>query len=105
MNQIDPAVSRVCLHFPIRGTGGELGKDMVPFTKGGWNKGLSKEGGVSHDTIFPIASNTKAFTAVSVGILVNRGLLGWDDLVRAHIPWYHLSDPLAHREVILRDLL
>ncbi len=60
---------------------------------------------VTPDTLFAIASCTKAFTAAAAGVLVDDGRLRWDDPVRKHLPWFHLSDPLADRDVTIRDLL
>lgn len=38
------------------------------------------------NTMFRMASNTKPVVATAVGMLVERGRLGYDDLVREHIP-------------------
>lgn len=59
---------------------------------------------VTPDTIFPIASCTKGFTTAALAALVDDGKLGWDDPVRKHLSYFRLSDPLASREVTLRDL-
>jgi CubicO group peptidase (beta-lactamase class C family) len=70
--------------------------------------GVRKLGGdsaVTPDTLFPIGSCTKAFTATALGCLVDDGAADWDDLVRKHLPWFRLDDPLADRQVALRDLL
>lgn len=47
-------------------------------------------------TYFPIASNTKAFTAYTIGMLVDDGKMKWDDPVKKHIP--ELSLPDSHVE-------
>jgi CubicO group peptidase (beta-lactamase class C family) len=60
---------------------------------------------VTPDTLFAIGSCTKAFTAAAIGVLVDEGKMAWDDPVRKHLPWFRLSDPLADRDVTLRDLL
>ncbi|MBX9582619.1 MAG: serine hydrolase [Gemmataceae bacterium] len=60
---------------------------------------------VTPDTVFPIASCSKAFTATLVAMLAADGKLKWDDKVRDHLPAFRLSDELADREVTLRDLL
>ncbi|HEY7423804.1 MAG TPA: serine hydrolase [Gemmataceae bacterium] len=60
---------------------------------------------VTEDTLFPIGSCTKAFTATALAILVDEGKASWDDPVRKHLPWFRLDDPLADRDVRLRDLL
>ncbi len=60
---------------------------------------------VTPDTLFAIASCSKAFTATATGLLADEGKLSWDDPVRKHLDWFHLSDPLADRDVTIRDLL
>ena len=60
---------------------------------------------VTPDTVFPLASCTKAFTTTVMAMLVDEGKMAWDDPVRKHLDWFHLSDPLADRDVTLRDLV
>lgn len=65
--------------------------------------GSDKE--VTPDTLFAIGSCTKAFTATALALLVDDGKADWDDRVRTHWPGFRLDDPLADRDVRLRDLL
>ena len=60
---------------------------------------------VDEHTLFAIASNTKAFTAAALAMLVDEGKLSWDDRVRDHLPWFQLYDPYASAEMRIRDLL
>jgi CubicO group peptidase (beta-lactamase class C family) len=60
---------------------------------------------VTPDTLFAIASCTKAFTATTIGTLVDDGKMAWDDPVRKHLPTFRLNDPLADANVTIRDLL
>ncbi|HKV27814.1 MAG TPA: serine hydrolase [Candidatus Acidoferrales bacterium] len=60
---------------------------------------------VTPDTLFDIGSCTKAFTAGSVAILVDRGKMRWDDRVIDYVPFFHLHDPMADEYVTMRDLL
>ncbi|HKB41699.1 MAG TPA: serine hydrolase, partial [Gemmataceae bacterium] len=48
---------------------------------------------------------TKAMTATAIALLVDEHKMSWDDSVRKHVPFFRLSDPLADRDVTLRDLL
>jgi CubicO group peptidase (beta-lactamase class C family) len=60
---------------------------------------------VTADTVFPIASCSKAFTSTLLAALTGDGSVNFDDHVRKHLPWFRLSDPLADEDVRLRDLL
>lgn len=60
---------------------------------------------VDADSLFGIGSCTKAFTAAAVGLLVQEGKLGWDDPVTKYLPGFQLYDPVATREIAVRDLL
>src|SRR5262249_21139686 len=60
---------------------------------------------VDAQTLFAIASNTKAFTATALGILVEEGKVGWDTPVVRYLPWFALGDPYVTRELTVRDLL
>jgi CubicO group peptidase (beta-lactamase class C family) len=56
------------------------------------------------DTLFPLCSCTKSFTTLAIAMLVDEGILSWDDLVRRYVPFCRLSDPLADVGMTLRDL-
>ncbi len=60
---------------------------------------------VSPDTLFPLASCTKAFTSAAIAALVDDGKMDWDDSVRRHLPAFRLSDEAADKLVSVRDLL
>lgn len=60
---------------------------------------------VNADTLFSIASTTKAFTSTALAILVDEGKLDWDDPVVKYLPDFRLADPWVTREFTVRDLL
>lgn len=60
---------------------------------------------LSHKTIFPIASCTKAFTATLIAMLADEGKLSWDDPVRKHWPEFRLGDPWVTEATTFRDLM
>jgi CubicO group peptidase (beta-lactamase class C family) len=60
---------------------------------------------VNENTFFGIASNSKAFTAAGLGILVDEGKLKWDDKVVDIIPGFKLYNPYVTQEFTVRDLL
>lgn len=60
---------------------------------------------VTEETIFQIASLTKAFTAASVGMLVEEGKLNWEKPIQEYLPDFQLKDEYASRAMTLQDLL
>ena len=66
---------------------------------------LGKRDPVTPDTVFPLASCSKAFTTTLLAMLVDDGAMKWDDPVRNHLPSFKLSDPNADALVSVRDLL
>ena len=56
-------------------------------------------------TMFPIASNTKCFTAAMLCVLAEQGKVDLDAPVRDVIPWFRMHDPIATELVSCRDLL
>ena len=64
----------------------------------------SKEA-VDENTLFAIASNTKAFTAATLAILVDEGKLSWQDKVVDYIPEFKMYDPYVTANFSIQDLL
>ncbi|GAB3998160.1 serine hydrolase [Spirosoma daeguense] len=60
---------------------------------------------VNSQTLFAMASTTKAMTAACLGMLVDEGKLRWDDPVVNYLPDFLFYDPAVTREVRVRDLL
>lgn len=60
---------------------------------------------VTSASLFKIASNSKAMTAVLLGRLVQAGKLDWDDLVVKYLPNFRLHDPWVTQHLLVRDLL
>lgn len=79
--------------------------DSVVLAKGYGVRRLGDPSPVDANTIFAIGSASKAFTGVSVGMLVDEGKLTWDDPVTQHLPYFQMYDPYVTRELRIRDLL
>ena len=74
--------------------------------QGGYGfRDIEKRLPVTENTRFPIASMTKAFTAMGVALLVDEGLLDWDQPIRDVMPDFRLADDYATQHATLRDLL
>jgi CubicO group peptidase (beta-lactamase class C family) len=79
--------------------------DSVIYAKGFGVRQLGRPEPVDANTIFGIGSNSKAFTAAGLEMLVDEGRVDLDAPVSTYIPDFRLSDPLASQEVSVRDLL
>jgi CubicO group peptidase (beta-lactamase class C family) len=77
----------------------------VVFSKGFGVRHLETGEKVNKHTLFGIASNSKAFTAAALAMLVDQGKLNWNDKVIDHLPEFRMFDAYATREVTIRDLL
>jgi CubicO group peptidase (beta-lactamase class C family) len=60
---------------------------------------------VDADTLFKIASNSKAMTASVLARLVDAGKLEWQDPVVKHLPRFRMFDPWVSANIEVQDLL
>ncbi|MFC2161128.1 serine hydrolase [Acidobacteriota bacterium] len=60
---------------------------------------------VTPETNFVLASVTKTFTAMVMGILVDEGKLSWDSPVKKYLPCFQLSDKFIEEHLTIRDIL
>jgi CubicO group peptidase (beta-lactamase class C family) len=103
---LDAIVERVRTTFDVPGLSLAIVKDdRVVLARGYGSRQLGSDAAVGADTLFAIASNTKVFTAVALGLLVEEGRLEWDAPVIRYLPWFQLADPYVTREITVRDLL
>lgn len=106
MQQFDAQMERVRKQFDVPGIAVAIVKDgQIVLERGYGVRELGKPAPVQADTLFAIASNTKAFTAASLSILADEGKLSLDDRVIEHLPWFRMSDPYVTNEMRVRDLL
>ena len=79
--------------------------DKLVFAKGYGYRDYEKKLPFTPTTLCPIASNTKLFTAVAAGMLVEEGKLTWDQPVRDAVPAIRFYDNDLDNSVTLRDML
>ena len=102
----DALVARVMKTFEVPGMAVAVVKDgKVVLAKGYGVRKVGEPAPVDAQTLFGIASNTKAFTATALGLLVEEGKIEWDAPVIDYLPWFQMSDPYITREMTVRDLL
>ena len=104
--EIDTLVERTLRAFDVPGIAVCVLKDgKVVHSKGYGVRSLDSRQPMDENTLFGIASNSKAFTTAALGMLVDEGKLHWDDKVRKFIPEFKLYDPYVTEEFTIRDLL
>ncbi len=79
--------------------------DSVIIARGYGVRDIGRPEPVDRNTIFAIASTSKAFTSASIGMLADAGTLHWDDPVRHWLPYFEVADPIANQSFTVRDLL
>jgi CubicO group peptidase (beta-lactamase class C family) len=103
---LDAWVQRAMKTFDVPGIALAIVKDGAVVAARGYGvKKLGEPAPVDAKTLFGIASNTKAFTATALGILVDEGRIRWDAPVIDYVPSFQLADPYVTREMTVRDLL
>ena len=103
---VDAVVARALKAFEVPGIAVAVVKDgQIVMAKGYGVRSLKTKAPVDANTLFGIASNTKAFTTAALGLLVEEGKLQWDDKVTKYIPEFQMYDPYATAEFTVRDLL
>lgn len=80
-------------------------KDKLVFAKGYGYRDYEKKLPITSKTLFPIASNTKLFTAVAAGFLVEEGKLTWNRPIRESVPSIEFYNNELNTTVTLRDML
>jgi len=79
--------------------------DKLVFAKGYGYRDYEKKLPFTPKTMQPIASNSKLFTAVAAGMLVEEGKLTWDKPIRESVPNIQFYNDQLNSNVTLRDML
>src|ERR1700752_4237735 len=79
--------------------------DKLVFAKGYGYRDYEQKLPFTPTTLCQIASNSKLFTAVSAGMLVEEGKLTWDKPVRDSVPAIQFYNDQLNNNVTLRDML
>ena len=103
---LDPVVERAMAAFQVPGVAVAIVRNgEVVIAKGYGVRRRGEAEPVDAHTRFGIASNTKVFTAIALGILAEEGRLEWDAPVTRYLPGFEAWDPYVTRELTVRDLL
>ncbi|HEX7829534.1 MAG TPA: serine hydrolase domain-containing protein, partial [Thermoanaerobaculia bacterium] len=103
---VDALMLRTLKDWKIPGAAIAIVKDdRIVYVQGYGTKDAGGSDKVTADTLFQIASTSKAFTSTALAILASEGKLSFDDPVREHLDYFHLSDDCADANVTLRDIV
>src|SRR5881397_1848980 len=102
----DAYMAQVLKDWNVPGIGvGIIVKDKLVFAKGYGYRDYGKKIPFTPTTTQPIASNTKLFTAVAAGLLVEDGKLDWDKPIRQFVPSIQFYNDDLNRTITIRDML
>lgn len=103
---IDSIVQESMSTFPQAGIGVAVIQDgEVTHLKGYGIRSAETGEPVDENTLFAIASNSKAFTTTALAMLVDQGKLSWEDKVIDHIPEFRMYAPYVTANFTIVDLL
>jgi CubicO group peptidase (beta-lactamase class C family) len=103
---IDRAFDDTVARYHLPGLAVGIVEDgQVVYTRTSGELAAGGGGKIDADTLFKIASNSKAMTTGLLARLVDAGKLVWDDPVTKYLPDFRMFDPWVTREMQVRDLL
>ncbi len=104
--EIDKLVEDAMEKFTVAGVAVGVVKDgEIIHAKGYGLKSVETGEKVDEHTSFAIASNTKSFTSAALAILVEEGLLSWQDRVIDYIPEFKMYNDYVTQNFNIQDLL
>ncbi len=102
----DAAVDATVAHYRLPGIAvGVIEDGNVVYTRTVGETAAGTGDPITADTLFKIASNSKAMTATVLARLVQAGKLHWDDPVTRYLPGFAMHDPWVTQHMLVRDLL
>ena len=103
---LDAYMAQVLKDWNVPGIGiGVVVKDKLVFAKGYGYRDYGKRLPFTPATTQPIASNTKLFTAMAAGLLIDEGKLDWDKPIRQYVPGIKFYNDDLDRTITVRDML
>ena len=104
--EIDNVVERTMKAFNVPGIAVAVVRDgSVIHMKGYGVSSIATSRKMDENTLFAIASNSKAFTSAALGILIDEDKLTWDTKVIDIIPEFRLYNPYVTSDFNIKDLL
>jgi putative ATP-binding cassette transporter len=79
--------------------------DKILFKKGFGYANIKTKQPVTPDTLFELGSNSKAFTALGILLLEEKGLIHFNDPVRKYLPWFKMTVKGREVPITIEQLL
>lgn len=106
LEEIDTYYSKMVKDWDIPGVSIGIVKDgKLIFTGNYGVLEVGKKEKPNEQTLYAIASNSKAFTSAIIGMLVQEGKLDWDDKVKKYLPYFAMYDSWVSEHMTIRDIL
>lgn len=106
INSLDPIVNEALVKFNVPGAAvGVVLDGKILLSKGYGHRNLVDGLPVTENTLFTIASCSKAFTSLIMGQLMDEKKIALDDPVIQYIPEFRLQNSAITSQVTIRDLL
>ena len=106
LSGFDNYMSKVLTDWNEPGAGvAIINKGELVYVKGFGYRDYGNKLPVTKNTLFQIASNTKLFTTVAAGMLVEEGIFKWDKPIKESVPELEFYNDFLNNQVTLRDML
>ena len=104
--ELDAIVDAVMARYHLPGIAvGVIEDGRISYVRTAGERVVGSGEPITADTLFKIASNSKAMTASVLARLVDAGKLQWGDPVIKYLPQFRMHDPWVTRNMQVRDLL
>ncbi len=102
----DPLIDAVVARYHLPGLAvGVIDRGKIVYTRTIGELAIGSGKPIDSDTLFKIASNSKAMTSTVLARLVQQGKLRWDDPVTKYLPDFAMRDPWVTQHMQVGDLL
>ena len=106
LKEVDKYIQKASADWEVPGMAVAIVKDgEIIFSKGFGVLEEGKKHKVDENSLFAIASNTKAFVSASLAHLVWEKKINWNDKVVSYLPYFELYDNYSTNETTLKDIL
>ena len=106
LKDFDAWMAKTVKDWNVPGIGvGIVVGDRLVFAKGYGYRDYGQKLPFTPTTLYQIASNSKLFTSVAAGFLVEEGKLTWDKPIRESAPAIQFSSDYLNQTVTLKDML